>query len=115
MDFNLKIIANNNPNLLINLIQVFLKETPGHLEDLLRSFDTNDHVNIGLMLHKIKSSIGVISIPDVMRQIKVLESKIQDNFDSLKLRGQVIKLIKKIELVLSLLEKEVNILKANSN
>ena len=67
------------------------------------------------MLHKIKSSIGVISIPDVMRQIKVLESKIQDNFDSLKLRGQVIKLIKKIELVLSLLEKEVNILKANSN
>ena len=112
---NLKIIANNSPNLLINLIQVFLKETPGHLEDLLRSFDTNDHVNIGLMLHKIKSSIGVISIPDVMRQIKVLESKIQDNFDSLKLRGQVIKLIKKIELVLSLLEKEVNILKANSN
>jgi CheY-like chemotaxis protein len=111
---NLKIIANNNPSLLINLIQVFIKETPRHLDELLRSYETNNPVNIGLMLHKIKSSIGIISIPDVMQQIKMLETNIKSNTNHHNMRSHIVKLTKKIELVLRMLEKEVKVLKANS-
>ena len=108
---NLKIIANNNPKVLYNLIQVFILKTPDLTADLLKYYNEGKREKMAFVLHQIKSTIGVVSIPDVMKQINDIEFAVKQESMSALMKSKVIKLTKKLDLVLSFLKKELEELK----
>ena len=108
---NLKVIANNNPKVLFNLIEVFILKTPDLSMDLLKYCNEEKREKMAFVLHQIKSTIGVVSIPDVMKQIKEIELAVKQGAESTYLKPRIIKLTKKLDLVLSFLKKELEELK----
>ncbi|MCH2023376.1 MAG: response regulator [Saprospiraceae bacterium] len=110
---DLKTMANNNPKTLIKLLQVFIDETPAMLKNLQKCYQKNEFEQIFAITHQIKSSIGVISIQDLTKQINEIEKslKLPEIPDTLEFA--IIKLIKKVDLVLSFLKKELSQLRKN--
>jgi len=63
------------PELVSELISIFLKEAPGHI-DRLRSFDVNKHQKeIGEFAHKMKSSSASLGLISMSKHCASIEKK----------------------------------------
>jgi len=63
------------PELVSELISIFLKEAPGHI-DRLKSFDVNKHQKeIGEFAHKMKSSSASLGLVSMSKHCTTVEKK----------------------------------------
>jgi len=107
---NLKAIANNNPQILIKLIHVFLDETPKMLKELRSHHELGNKEQVFSITHQLKSSIGVLSIPNLKKQLNKLESMMgAPNSDKKKAttKALILDIMKKIGTVLIELKQEL--------
>lgn len=102
-------ISPGNPNFVIQIIRMFLKNAPHSIEEIKSSLLTSDWNNIHHHAHKLGSDITCMGIPknyrNIARQIEEY-AKLKENLDLIP--GLLKQLEKAIQIACKELDEELN-------
>lgn len=79
----LREVASDNTEFMIEMIDIFLAQTPTYIDQLTAAIDANDWKKMAELAHKIKptmSFMGVESAKDILGEIE-LKSRNQTDYD----------------------------------
>lgn len=84
-----------NRELMVEILDLFLKQTPQELQDVKDAVDNGDYLKIKTYSHKMKSSVGIIGISAVLTILQQMED--------LGAKGEGIENIKELNKKLNLI------------
>ena len=107
----LREVASDNTEFMIEMIDIFLAQTPGYIDQLTTAIDQKDWSKMAELSHKIKptmSFMGVESAKDTLGEIE-LKSREQIDYEWIVKEYDKLKAVFKIMLV-KLEEKKIELL-----
>lgn len=81
-------VAGGNTEFIVEMIDIFIAQTPGHLEELTAAVAVKEWKKIAELSHKIKPTlafIGVDSAKDVMAEIEK-DARSEENYENIALK-----------------------------
>lgn len=75
---HLKKIVGDDPAFLKQVLQIFIRNTPGEMGALAESVEAGSHEQIGFYAHKLKSAAGAIGYHQAYEDFKILEQMSKD-------------------------------------
>jgi HPt (histidine-containing phosphotransfer) domain-containing protein len=67
-------VSDGNQELIIDLVNMFYQQVPVYSEQLNHLNATKDYIALGKLAHKIKGSVSLLGITDLVKGMKELES-----------------------------------------
>lgn len=107
----LKEVATGDTEFIIEMIDVFLLQTPGYIEQLTAAIDQKDWTKMADLSHKIKPTftfMGVMSAKDSLQMIET-KSRNQEDYDEIVSEYNKMKQIFKV-IFLKLEDKKIELL-----
>ncbi|MFC5285040.1 Hpt domain-containing protein [Pedobacter alpinus] len=77
----LKEVASDNTEFIVEMIDIFLEQTPGYVEVLTNAVETKDWSKIAEMAHKIKPTLAFMGVNEARDIMASIETRARDNDD----------------------------------
>lgn len=77
----LKEVASDNAEFMVEMIDIFLAQTPGYVSILSSAVDARDWAKIAEMSHKIKPTLAFMGANDSKETMGLIESRARDKND----------------------------------
>jgi FOG: HPt domain len=69
----LKSSADNNPELIKEMIAIFIEQVEGYIREIQKLLDDKNYIALGRLAHKAKSSIAIVGMNELAADLKKLE------------------------------------------
>jgi HPt (histidine-containing phosphotransfer) domain-containing protein len=89
----LKGMSGDNPQIIKEMITIFVEQAEGYILDMQKHFDEKDYVALGKLAHKAKSSISIMGMNELAADMKTLELLTKEGKEEEKYPGYVDKFI----------------------
>ncbi|MFC6999305.1 hybrid sensor histidine kinase/response regulator [Rufibacter roseus] len=107
----LELFANGNIEFMLDILQMFIDQTPGQVQELTRAVSFSNWAETRTIAHKIKPSLALVGI----REIEELNSEIEQSALHRSNTEQIPSLVQKmvvfVDRAVKVLEQEINLLK----
>ncbi len=107
----LRASTDNNPDLMIKMIEIMLRETPEELENMEYQYYQQNWDRLRAVAHKFKSSAAFMGLPDIEEIVKEIQidAEKQENLDDLwerieKVKDTCLEACKELEMELQRLQ-----------
>ena len=89
----LKASTDDNPDLMIKMIEIMLRETPEELENMEYQYYQQDWKRLRAVAHKFKSSAAFMGLPDIEEMVKniQIDAEREENLEDLLDRIETVK------------------------
>ncbi len=77
----LKEVASDNTEFIIEMIDIFLVQTPGYVDQLTEAVDHKDWSKIAELSHKIKPTLSFMGVESAKNTLGVIETKSRNQED----------------------------------
>ncbi len=75
-------LAGGSDDFVNSMVETFLEYTPGQLNDMMKSFEGGDLIQLGAIAHKIKPNIDLFAITKIYHEIRLVEEHGKNNINS---------------------------------
>ena len=69
----LKTMSGDNPELMSEMIDIFMEQIDGLFADMKTTLDKKDYMTLGKVAHKAKSSVAIMGMNELSARLKELE------------------------------------------
>jgi HPt (histidine-containing phosphotransfer) domain-containing protein len=112
---NLFLISGNDPDFVIELLQMFAATLSNEVTAVKASFDLKDWTNLQFIVHRLRSSSGSVGAENILLTCREIETYIKAGaIEEQELNGLVEKFFSSCEFDLSEIKKELTKLEQNS-
>jgi HPt (histidine-containing phosphotransfer) domain-containing protein len=77
----LKTITEGNKEILREMIEIFLMEVPVYISNLNNYYHSGQFEALGREAHKAKSSLQIVGMTELEKEMKIIELKVQEGAD----------------------------------
>jgi HPt (histidine-containing phosphotransfer) domain-containing protein len=77
----LKTITEGNKEILREMIEIFLMEVPQYILNLNNFYQSGQFEALGREAHKAKSSLQIVGMTELEKEMKIIELKVQEGAD----------------------------------
>lgn len=71
----LKTITDGEPQIIRELVELFISQVPEFIENMKKYYEAGQYIELGKEAHKAKSSIQVMGMSDLEKEMKALQLK----------------------------------------
>lgn len=79
-------VAGGNAEFIIEMIDIFLQQTPGYVDNLKQAFEEKDWKKIAEISHKIKPTLAFIGLHQEQQEMANIEhqARAEENYEGIK-------------------------------
>jgi len=85
----LKSMACDSPELIKEMLEIFLEQIPEFIRDLNESLSAKEYNTLGAIAHKAKSSVSIVGMNNLANELKELELKSRAGEDVESYKGYI--------------------------
>ena len=105
----IKNFIGEDPDMMLDLIKLFLKNTPSDIQNLQQSQKQKDYEKVWYYAHKLKNSVDNFSIEEIQEEIRIIEERAKRRTSLEDIPALINHVVKVLQEIMTVVKKDYQV------